>query len=219
MTLHQLYNRLFTHYGPQQWWPADSPFEVIVGAILTQNTNWLNVERAIINLRNANALDPETIRRLPTTELETLIRPSGFFRLKAVRLQQFTLFLHHSFMDDLQQLFALPLPELRKLLLGQKGIGPETADSILLYAAGKPSFVVDAYTHRLIERIYNSQTASYDSIRDNFMQQLPISTELYNEFHALIVCHAKNFCCKRRPLCCECHLLDCCLFGQDLTTG
>ncbi len=217
MTLQQLYDRLYGHYGPQHWWPADSPFEVIIGAILTQNTNWQNVELAITNLRTASALDPATIKRLPTAKLEKFIRPSGFFRQKADRLQQFTRFLHNNFMGDLQQLFTLPLPKLRLLLLEQQGIGPETADSILLYAAGKPSFVVDAYTHRLLERIYNSQKISYERMRDNFMQQLPASTELYNEFHALIVCHVKKLCRKRLPLCSECPLLDCCLFGQDLT--
>ena len=124
MPLQRLYNRLFAHYGPQHWWPADTPFEVVVGAILTQNTNWLNVERAIANLRSANVLDPAAIRRLPTAKLEALIRPSGFFRQKADRLQQFTHFLHNSFRDDLQQLFALPLPDLRLLLLEQNGIGP-----------------------------------------------------------------------------------------------
>lgn len=219
MPLQRLYNRLFAHYGPQHWWPADTPFEVVVGAILTQNTNWLNVERAIANLRTADVLDSAAIHRLPTAELEALIRPSGFFRQKADRLQQFTCFLHNNFRGDLQQLFALPLPELRLLLLAQNGIGPETADSILLYAAGKPSFVIDAYTHRLLDRLGLAQKASYDSLRINFMQHLPDSTELYKEFHALIVHHAKEHCRKRRPLCRACPLLDGCPFGQDLIPG
>ncbi len=219
MTLRQLYDRLFDHYGPQHWWPADSPFEVIVGAILTQNTNWLNVEQAIANLRAANALDHAAISCLSASELEACIRPSGFFRQKAARLQQFVHFLHTNYNGDLQQLFALQMIELRRLLLEQKGIGPETADSILLYAAGKPSFVVDAYTHRLLERIDRAPKISYASMRNNFMQQLPASTELYNEFHALIVCHVKKLCRKRLPLCSECPLLEYCLFGQDLTTG
>lgn len=219
MPLLKLYNRLLDHYGPQHWWPADSPFEVVVGAVLTQNTNWKNVEQAITNLHGANALDPEVIRLLPGKELEALIRPSGFFRQKAERLQQFVAFLHNNFNGDLQQLFALPLTELRSLLLEQNGIGPETADSILLYAADKPSFVVDAYTHRLIGRIGYAHNLSYDSMRNRFMQQLPVSTELYNEFHALVVRHAKEHCRKRLPLCHDCPILDSCPFGQDLTTG
>ena len=219
MSLQRLYNRLVTHYGPQHWWPAETPFEVVIGAILTQNTNWRNVERAIANLRGANALEPTTIRQLPTAELEELIRPSGFFRQKAGRLQQFVTFLFDNYNGDLQHLFALPLTELRSLLLEQNGIGPETADSILLYAAGKPSFVVDAYTHRLIGRIGYAHNLSYDSMRDNFMQELPVSTELYNEFHALIVRHAKEHCRKRRPSCHNCPILDSCPFGQDLSTG
>lgn len=218
MALQSLYDTLFEHYGPQHWWPADSPFEVVVGAILTQNTNWKNVEQAIANLKAADVLDPTTTLSLRTSELETMIRPSGFFRQKADRLQRFCRFLRDNFGGDLQRLFALPLSELRLCLLAHHGIGPETADSILLYAAEKPSFVIDAYTHRLIERLNQSDKITYDTMRHKFMQELPVSTELYNEFHALIVRHAKEHCRKRNPLCLDCPLLDQCLFGQRLTS-
>jgi endonuclease-3 related protein len=219
ISLQNLYNRLYDHYGPQRWWPADSPFEVIVGAILTQNTNWQNVERAISNLRSASALDPTSIRNLPIAELETLIRPSGFFRQKAVRLQRFTSLLQTDFADDLQALLSLPLTDLRELLLEQSGIGPETADAIVLYAAGKPSFVVDAYTHRILERIgIETGRQQYEQTRALFMTALPHSPELFNEYHALIVRLVKECCRKRTPLCSSCPLLPCCSYGRS-TTG
>jgi endonuclease-3 related protein len=216
MPLQQIYNRLFDHFGPQNWWPADTPFEVIVGAILTQNTNWLNVEKAISNLRTADVLDPISIQTLPIADLEAMIRPSGFFRQKSVRLQQFTTFLISNFQGDLQRLFSLRLPELRKLLLKQNGIGPETADSILLYAANKPSFVVDTYTHRMLDRIgIGSERPRYEETRSLFMDELPHDTELFNEFHALIVRLAKDSCRKRNPLCRDCPLHTLCSFGRS----
>lgn len=216
ISLQNLYNRLYDHYGPQKWWPADTPFEVIIGAILTQNTNWQNVERAIGNLRSEGALDPTSIRNLPIAELETLIRPSGFFRQKADRLQRFTSLLHKQFSGDLQALFLLPLTELRELLLKQSGIGPETADAIVLYAAGKPSFVVDSYTHRILGRIgIGTGRQQYEQTRALFMAALPHKAKLFNEYHALMVRLAKEFCRKRTPLCSSCPLLSCCNFGQS----
>ena len=216
MILQDLYHRLYDNYGPQQWWPANSMFEVIIGAILTQNTNWRNVEKAIDNLRNVGALDPVSIQKLPITQLETLIRPSGFFRQKTIRLQQFCTFLDSEFQGDLQQLFALPLPELRNILLAQNGIGPETADSIILYAANKPSFVVDTYTHRILQRIgLQSEEQRYEQTRSLFMDELPHETELFNEYHALIVRLAKDYCRKRNPLCEDCPLRSSCSFGRQ----
>lgn len=216
MTLQELYDRLYSRYGPQHWWPAETPFEVIIGAILTQNTNWLNVEKAIDNLRAADALDPVALLRLTTAELEALIRPSGFFRQKALRLQTFITFLQNNFRGDLQRLFSLDLPELRTTLLAQNGIGPETADSIVLYAAQKPSFVVDAYTHRILARIgIQSGRQEYDKTRDLFMTELPHDSALFNEFHALLVRLAKEFCRKSGPACTDCPVVDGCRCGQS----
>ena len=212
----QVYDSLFHFFGPQNWWPAETPFEVIVGAILTQNTNWTNVEKAICNLRCAKALDIETFNTLQQNELEALIRPSGFFRQKAKRLQNFTQFLATEFNGSLADLFSLPDDKLRETLLLQPGIGPETADSIILYAAGRPSFVVDAYTHRILGRIgLQQKIKGYEQTRAFFMTSLPRDTALYNEFHALIVRLAKEFCRKRKPICRTCPLFTFCNFGQS----
>ena len=152
-SLSDIFDLLAAHYGPLHWWPAETPFEVVVGAILTQNTNWRNVERAIAHLRAAGTLTPEPLLSLPRAELEKLIRPAGFFRQKAERLQLFTAHLFARFGDDLAAMLAGDLDAVRRDLLALKGIGPETADSILLYAGGRPSFVVDAYTRRLFTRL------------------------------------------------------------------
>jgi len=214
MSLLAIHDRLLADYGAQHWWPADTPFEMIVGAILTQNTAWSNVERAIANLRDADALSLDAIDRLPRESLEALIRPAGFFRQKALRLQQFVRFITEQHAGSLERLFARPLLELRELLLQRPGIGPETADSILLYAAELPSFVVDAYTVRLLERLDQlPKTPGYEAIRARFMLSLPASTALFNEYHALIVVHAKQRCHKRRPLCTGCPLADLCRFA------
>ena len=214
--LTDIYDRLFHAFGPQNWWPAESPFEVVVGAILTQNTNWSNVEKAIANLRTANALTVPGVSETSKTELEGLIRPSGFFRQKAERLRHFVRFLEHDFDGDLNQLFALPMEQLRQTLLAQPGIGPETADSIILYAAGKASFVVDAYTHRIFERLgMEPANTKYEQTRACFMEALPSDVELYNEYHALIVRHAKEYCRKRNPVCPACPLLNLCRLGKN----
>jgi len=211
MQLLEVFHRLHACYGDQHWWPARTPFEVIVGAVLTQNTAWSNVERAIANLRAAGALDLASLDALPPSALETLIRPAGFFRQKAQRLQQFTAFVRRQYGGDLDRFLSLPLSQLREELLQRPGIGPETADSIVLYAAGLPSFVVDAYTRRLLERLgLLPGPDGYETIRALFMQQLPQSAPLYNEYHALIVVHAKERCRKRKPLCSGCPLqVDC----------
>ncbi len=215
----RIHDLLSGHFGALAWWPADSPFEVVVGAILTQNTAWTNVERAIDNLKRARALTPRALAAMPRPVLEELIRPSGFFRQKAARLQGFASYLMSAWQGDIACLCAGPLPEARSRLLDQQGIGPETADSILLYAAGRPSFVVDAYTRRIFTRIgMLDGTESYDDIRSLFMQALPEDPVLYNEYHAQIVQLAKTSCRKKQPLCTTCPLRSLCrqvLQAQD----
>lgn len=214
--LSPVFDRLLAHFGPLHWWPAESPFEVVIGAILTQNTAWTNVEKAIVNLRRAETLTPEALRAAPREQLEAWIRPAGFFRQKAERLQLFVdyLFDHHD--GDLGRLLAAPLPEARRELLALKGVGPETADSILLYAGGLPSFVVDAYTRRLFGRLgLLDPTAPYESIRAFFMERLPADPDLFNEYHALIVEQCKQLCRKRKPLCPNCPLQEICPFGKS----
>jgi len=211
----QIFNRLAVHFGPLHWWPAESPFEVVVGAILTQNTAWRNVELAIARLRAAGALTPGAIASLSPSELEEHIRPAGFFRQKAERLQLFVTHLAGRYRGDLSAMLAGPLAQVRAELLTLKGIGPETADSILLYAGGHPSFVVDAYTRRLFARLGLLRgDEGYEMIRSLFMSVLPAETDLFNEYHALIVEECKTFCRKRSPLCSPCPLLSCCPSGQ-----
>ncbi len=166
-TIRAIYRKLSRLWGPQHWWPAETPFEVIAGAILTQNTSWTNVERALVNLREAGVLSVEGIRGLPLAQLELLVRPSGYFRQKAQRLKNFIAFLDAKYGGSLDSMFATPTQELRAELLAQKGIGPETADSILLYAGHQPIFVVDAYTRRVLER-HDAvvAVAKYDEIRN-----------------------------------------------------
>jgi len=201
-----IYHRLLDHFGPQHWWPGDTPFEVLVGAVLTQNTNWTNVSRAIDNLKTAGLLTPETLHELPAAVLAEYIRPSGYYNLKAKRLKNL-LALIASHQDGLDGLFALETDALRQELLTVKGIGPETADSICLYAAEKPLFVVDAYTHRIFSRHdILPEEADYHEIQELFMDSLPADTALYNEYHALIVRLGKEFCKKSKPLCDSCPL-------------
>lgn len=214
--LQPVLDRLLAHFGPLHWWPAETPFEVVIGAILTQNTAWTNVEMAIANLRREGALTPEALRVAPREQLEEWIRPAGFFRQKAERLQLFVehLFARHD--GDLGRLLAAPLPEARRELLTLKGVGPETADSILLYAGGLPSFVVDAYTRRLFGRLgLLDPTAPYEHIRAFFMACLPADPDLFNEYHALIVEQCKQLCRKRQPLCADCPLQEICPFAQS----
>lgn len=213
--LMQIYQLLFDRYGPRHWWPADSPFEMAIGAVLTQNTNWNNVEMAISNLRTADALNCEAICTLSREVLEELIRPSGFFRQKAQRLQLLGCYLRDNYQSSLKKMLQQPLGPLREELLSLKGIGPETADSILLYAGNHPSFVVDTYTGRLFSRLgLLNGTEKYQQIRDFFMTRLPQEVPLFNEYHALIVVQCKEHCCKR-PLCPGCPLESRCIFRQQ----
>ncbi len=210
-----IYQQLFERYGPRCWWPAESPFEMAIGAILTQNTNWKNVEKAIANLRAAAALSAEAICRLDQEELERLIKPSGFFRQKAERLQLLASYLCRNYAGSLELLLQQPLEPLRQELLGLKGIGPETADSILLYAGGHPSFVIDAYTLRLFSRLgLFKSDEKYHRARDFFMQRLPEDPQLYNEYHALVVIHCKEH-CRKQPLCAGCPLASICAYRQQ----
>lgn len=201
-----LCHRLAAHFGPLHWWPADTPFEVVIGAFLTQNTAWRNVELAMAGLKQAIPLTPQALCDLSTQRLEELIRPAGFFRQKAQRLQLFSTYLLDRHQGDLAAMLSGPLPQVRDTLLRLKGVGPETADCILLYAAQRPSFVVDAYTRRLLKRLgLLTGDESYAVIRALFMDHLPHQVDLFNAYHALIVEQCKIF-CRKRPLCESCPL-------------
>jgi endonuclease-3 related protein len=201
-----IYNRLYTCYGPQHWWPGETPFEIIVGAILTQNTNWTNVEKAIANLKKAGCLTPAGLHQLPPDRLAQLIRPAGYFNIKAKRLKCFLEWLFEEYDGLLEPLETLPVSTLQEKLLAIKGIGPETADSICLYAFQKPIFVVDAYTARVFGRHGMIESPSgYEQIQDLFHSGLDRNAELFNEFHALIVQVGKSH-CKPKPLCSGCPL-------------
>jgi len=189
------------------WWPARTPFEVIVGAILTQSTAWGNVERAINNLRTEGTLTAAAISRISSQRLATLVRPSGYFRQKAKKLKAFVRFLEGRYRGSLKRMFSTPTAELREQLLAVHGIGPETADSILLYAGNHSVFVVDAYTHRIFERhqLVDGKP-NYERVRAFVEASIPPEPQLYNEFHALIVNTAKGWCRKSAPRCEECPL-------------
>lgn len=205
--LREYYETLFSVYGPQSWWPGRSRFEVIVGAILTQNTSWTNVARAIAGLRREKLLSLSAIRSVPTHRLALLIRPSGYFRQKARKLKSFARFVDQHYAGSLTRMFHAPTAVLRAQLLAVHGIGPETADSILLYAGRHPVFVIDAYTRRLLERhALASPKDSYERLRSLFERNLPADHQLFNEFHALIVHIGKHFCRKSAPLCHSCPL-------------
>lgn len=207
-----IYHRLFAHYGPQHWWPGDTPFEVIVGAILTQSAAWGNVEKAIANLKKAGALNSASLRQLPIDKLAELIRPSGYYNAKALKLKAFVQHLGKAHQDSLDNLFSLNIPQLRSELLSIHGIGPETADSIILYAAHKPIFVIDAYTRRIITRLGISPLQNnYDAFQSLFMKNLPRDEKLFNEYHALFVRHGKET-CKKKPVCNSCCLRDLCSY-------
>jgi endonuclease-3 related protein len=209
-----IYHRLLERYGPQHWWPGEGPFEVMVGAVLTQSAAWTNVEKAIRNLREAGVLSPEALRRLSVSELAALIFPSGYYNAKALKLKALADYLG-KYQDDLERLFAVDTCQLRRELLGVHGIGEETADSVLLYAADRPVFVVDAYTRRIFGRVgLAPEKGSYTDYQGLFTESLPADAGLFNEYHALLVCLGKNV-CRRRPLCQQCCLnSDFCRFSE-----
>ncbi|MEN8257277.1 MAG: endonuclease III domain-containing protein [Thermodesulfobacteriota bacterium] len=207
--LETIYQHLYKFFGPQHWWPGDTPFEVLVGAVLTQNTNWGNVSRAINNLRQSDVLSLEALLALPVEQLAELIRPSGYYNLKAQRLKNLLAVLEQGVAEtgNLADFFSQDLTYLREKLLSVKGIGPESADSILLYAAEKPIFVVDTYSHRFLSRHgLVAEETSYEEMQELFMAALPEDVALYNEYHALLVCLGKKFCKKTNPCCQECPL-------------
>lgn len=201
-----IYDKLYQHYGPQGWWPAETPFEMMIGAILVQNTNWTNVEKAIVKLKPY--LEPELIEKLTIEELAELIRSSGFFNIKAKRIKAF-LEWFKTYDYDIEKIKLMGKRELRNELLNIKGIGRETADVMLLYAFNKPIFVVDAYAKRILDRLGYNMPDSYDAFRKQVEKELPSDLTLYNEFHALLVEHAKQF-CRKAPTCNGCPLFDSC---------
>ncbi|MDP7470035.1 MAG: hypothetical protein QGI79_04380 [Dehalococcoidia bacterium] len=212
-TFYGIYSRLLARFGPQHWWPGESPWEMMVGAVLTQAVSWSNVERAIANLKSADALSPPTLRRIPAEELARLIRPAGYYNVKAHKLKALAQLMGDAG-DDPARLFNGDTAGLRHRLLGVYGVGEETADSILLYAASRPVFVIDTYTRRIIGRLgLAPPTASYSELQTLFMTRLPTETESYNEYHALLVRLGKNR-CRKTPLCPTCPLVTICPFPQ-----
>lgn len=204
----RVYDRLLARHGPQHWWPADTAFEVMVGAVLTQNTAWRNVERAIANLRADDLLEPRRLLACDTAALAARLRPSGYFNVKAARLQALCRWLVAA--GGVEVIAGWPTEKLRHALLAVKGVGPETADDILLYAFRRPVFVIDAYTRRLFSRLgLCAPDAGYEALRHAFERVLPPDVALFNEYHALIVAQAKHV-CRPRPCCADCCLrADC----------
>lgn len=202
----EIYKRLYAKFGAQHWWPAKSRFEVMVGAILTQNANWDNVEKALDNLKKKDELDLKKIKNMTTAKLASLIKPAGYFNVKAKRLKNFVDFVFKEYNGNLEKMGREYWPNLRIKLLGVNGIGPETADSILLYAFEKPVFVVDAYTKRILSR-HNlvDRHADYQTIQSIFTDNLSQNVKMFNEYHALLVRLGKEF-CKSKPLCEICPL-------------
>ncbi|XOF33243.1 MAG: endonuclease III domain-containing protein [Candidatus Electrothrix sp. YB6] len=206
-SLEEIYRRLLEHFGPQHWWPGDTPFEIMVGAILTQNTNWQNVEKAISNLKATGVLSFPAISALDREELAEYIRPAGYYNIKAGRLQNLFSMIEEQWSGDVDALLGQSAAVLREQLLSVKGIGPETADSIILYAAEQPVFVVDAYTHRILLRHeLISEDCDYHQMQELFMDNLAEDTALFNEYHALLVQVGKRFCRKSKPQCRACPL-------------
>jgi endonuclease-3 related protein len=203
--LNKIFRTLLETFGPRNWWPGETPLEVIIGAVLTQNTSWKNVERAIGNLKTKKLLDIRRLYDVSPLLLAGAIRPAGYFNIKAARIKNVIRMLHEHYDGNIERLSSVDVHDLRKILLSINGIGPETADSILLYALGKPVFVVDAYTKRFLKnhRLYNKE--DYADIQTYFMEHLPADVYLFNEFHALIVYLCQNY-CKKIPLCHECPL-------------
>jgi endonuclease III related protein len=205
----EAYERLLDAFGPQHWWPGDSPFEIMIGAVLVQNTAWRNVERAIENLRAAGVMDAHALYSLPPEELAELIRPAGYYQVKARRLRNLLKFIIDLFDGSLEAMFRTDLATLREQLLAIHGIGPETADAILLYAGGLPTFVVDTYAHRILARHgWVGYDAEYHEIKDHFESALPADPQLYNEYHALVVRVGKDYCKRAAPRCDACPLRE-----------
>ena len=217
--LPEIYDRMLRHYGPQHWWPADTSFEMMVGAVLTQAAAWSGVRRAISNLKAVDAMSPEAIRRMDTEVLANLVYPSVYHNSKARKLKALSDYLGTRFGDDVDAMLDEETEGLRNELLGVYGIGEETADDILLYAVRKPVFVIDAYTKRVFSRLgLVPEKESYAGYSAMFSGSLPADPDMFGEYHALIVRHAKET-CRRRPLCGACCLLTICPTGQDALAG
>lgn len=205
-TLIEIYQLLYEAFGPQHWWPGDTQFEIITGAVLTQNTNWSNVEKAIANLKSADLLSPEGLYHIDISQLAELIRPAGYYNIKAKRLKNLINWLFENYDGKLSNLESINTEQLRAELLSVKGVGRETADSILLYALDRPVFVVDAYTARVaIRHGLIDPDADYEQLRELFQSNLPQDAKLFNEYHALLVRLGKEF-CRPKARCCDCPL-------------
>ncbi len=197
-----IYKKLYSHFGPQYWWPAKSSFEVMIGAILTQNTNWGNVEKAVNNLRKNKLLSARGLNKLSCEQISKFIIPAGYYNVKAKRIKEFLKFLFKVYKGDIDKMLSADTYVLRGQLLSVHGIGPETADSILLYALNKPVFVIDAYTKRILSRhSFVNQDVSYEQAQEVFMKALNPDVKLFNEYHALLVKLAKEYCLKNKQRC------------------
>ena len=214
--IEDVFGQLLSNYGNQHWWPADTPFEVMVGAVLTQATAWTNVERAIARLKEEGVLSPYAIRAMDAETLASLIYSSGFYNAKAQRLKALVWYIGDAYDDDIDVMRAEDGVKLRRELLAVKGIGEETADAILLYALGKPTFVIDAYTRRLFNRLgITPESENYSAYQRMFSDSLPSDTALFAEYHALIVQQCKES-CRTTPVCEGCCLREVCPTGQAL---
>ena len=217
--LEWLFAALFDAYGPRHWWPTvhGGSFELVVGAILVQNISWSNVERALVNMRDAGVWSFREILDAPDEEMHEIIRPSGYYKAKTRKLKEFAEFILGEHDGDLARLFALPIGEMREQLLSVWGIGEETADDIILYVAKKPSFVIDMYTRRLLARLgWEIRGKSYSAYQELFHKLLPHDPYLFNEYHALIDYHVARI-CRKKPLCDQCVLAEDCPVGLGIT--
>jgi endonuclease-3 related protein len=218
-TLISIYDRLYDHYGPQDWWPADSDLEIIISAILTQSASWRNVEKALNALKVRNLMDVDALRSIDQSRLAQVIRPSGYFNAKAAKIKAFVAMLDEHYRGRLGMLLSEPLDAIRERLIATPGIGPETADAIVLYAAGLPTFVIDAYTRRIMRRIgLGPANDSYEDWRRFFLESLPADPTMFNEYHALLVAHGKALCQRHYVLCESCPLLSLCATGEERLT-
>lgn len=205
--VNSIYKKLYSYFGPQHWWPAETAFEVMLGAILTQNTAWTNVEKAILCLKKKKLLNPWKLKKAPLKKIAACIVPAGYYNIKAKRLKEFLKYFFKNYQADIRKMSLVSQAALREELLAVNGIGPETADSILLYALNKPVFVVDAYTKRIFSR-HNliKEDASYNEAQEFFLKRLKESAQLFNQYHALLVKLGKDFCLKNKPRCQICPL-------------
>jgi len=203
-----IFNTLLHSFVKRHWWPGETALEIIIGAVLTQNTSWKNVEKAIENLKRHDAVNVDRLYSMDKTELARIILPSGFYNIKSNRLKNLIDVIYNEYDSNISNLYSINVWHTREKLLAIKGIGKETADSIILYALNKPIFVIDAYTKRFLQnhRLYNGES-DYDSLQRFFMENLPADTYLFNEFHALIVYLCQNF-CKKIPVCEGCPLRE-----------